>query len=129
MVGVLADENMMRLFSDKWKHIKDRLIAMGYLIYRLPDYLLGKAITDKRIIEYIKTMDFDGIITEDRDFVETHRSPLLWDMAKSGKIVLLVIRNPSSASRYEVIIEEYKPMIVAGKLQVRKKEILREIVG
>lgn len=115
---ILADENMTRLFSPNWEEILRELEAMGYHIKRFPSHLRGAP--DEDVIDYILTNNFDGIITEDTDFYETHRSNLYWKLINKGKMVLVVKRVNPNSPRGEVRIYEHT--------RSGKREILRRTI-
>jgi len=108
----------MRLFSGNWSKIKEKLETLGYYFERFPEKLRGRGIRDDEVINYIFRRGYDGIITEDKDFVETHRTDLEYRLINRGKIILLVERVPSTSTEYEVRIYEYS--------KSGKKEVLRE---
>ena len=122
---ILADENMNRIFSKSWKHIRNQLLSKGYIIYQFPKNLSGKGISDPEVLNLV-IQKYDGIITEDRDFIESHRSSFLQELVITHKkIVLYVQRAPPTAERYEVRIFEYKEKNGC----IEKREILRDKVS
>ena len=114
---ILVDENAMRLFTDpKWAPLKDALEARGFVLVKLDRWKYGS--TDQHLAEYIVHNNFDGIITEDSDFVETNRYPLFNTLMNAGKKIYLVQRVPSTSTRYEFRVYKYEN---------RKKEFLFKI--
>ena len=95
MKTILVDENMSRIFSPKWRKVASELKTMGYHLVSMPQRYLGVGYSDKDIAEMV-IKDYDGILTEDTDFFETHRSNLLNRLVSAGKEVLVVRRvNPN----------------------------------
>ncbi len=112
---ILIDENSRRLkFDPKWSTLSWKLTRLGYELVDLPRSYHGSP--DWTIVNLVKRQ-YDGIITEDRDFVETHRSNLYHQLINAGKVILLVQRVPSTSSNYEFRVYEYD--------RYGKKEILR----
>jgi len=124
MVRIVADENMRRLFGPNWREILFRLRhEYRYQIEELPVYMRGAS--DNHIVDFIISNGYDGIITEDTDFFETHRSNLLWRLINSNKIVLVVRRVNPTMRRGEVRIYRYAKDFT-GK--ARKEEITRLVI-
>ena len=112
---ILIDENAMRLKTDrKWVKLAQKLAGMGYRLVDLPRDFYGAS--DLDIVNLVR-LQYDGIITEDRDFVESHRSKLYHKIINHGKVILLVQRVPSTSPSYEFRVYKYD--------QFGKKEILR----
>ncbi len=102
---ILIDENAMRLKSDaKWMKLARKLSEMGHNLMDLPRNYHGAS--DSSIVKLVKE-NYDGIITEDRDFVEAHRNNAYHEIINAGKIILLVQRVPSTSSNYEFRVFKY----------------------
>ncbi len=102
---ILVDENMMRIFSRKWLSVREELEKRGYHLLGFPAELKGES--DRSIIQYVIKCGLDGLITEDTDYFETHRSNLLWGLLDNGKILLAVRRVNPNMPRGEVRVYEY----------------------
>lgn len=124
MARILADENMGRLFGPNWQKILFRLShEYGYQIDELPTYM--RSAEDEYIVDFIIRNGYDGIITEDTDFFETHRSNLLWRLINNNKIVLVVRRVNPTMHRGEVRIYRYTKDFMGN---AKKEEIIRLVI-
>ena len=107
MKVILADENMSRLFAPQWSMVREKLHREGYVLEEMPYHWKGKS--DDEIVQYIINFGYDGIITEDTDFFQTHRSSLLNRLLNRGKEVLVVRRVNPNSPRGEVRVYRYTP--------------------
>jgi len=120
---ILVDENMMRIFSPNWSPVLRRLEELGYIVEKIPSYMCGAS--DKELVDFVISRGYDGIITEDTDFFETHRSNLLWKLTNSGKVVLTVRRVNPTMSRGEVRVYIY---MRDWNGNVKKEELFRLVI-
>jgi len=102
---ILVDENLSRLFSPKWERVRRELESWGYQLVEMPSYLRGAS--DEEIVRHVIGNRYDGLITEDRDFVETHRSKLYWKLINNGKVLLTIRRVNPNSTRGMVIVFRY----------------------